>query len=185
MEDKLKEAKNDIEKAKSLVKTKLEELSNQKDPRIVLCIYYNIDKSGKKNAEKAITDKKYTVLSFGDYFCYILTTKTKADSVIQGLRDNVGRCYVSKYEKVIVSENFEKVVEKLKTPTNNTKQVRVTARTKRKESNKVKFISRKKKRLTKRVRKENKKKKIEAKFVLHKTTPKSRKPIQTKLNFAA
>lgn len=135
----------------------IEKLAAEAKTRIVLCLYYNkytveVEEKGKKtilrNADAAMhyfKGMKYDVISSSKTYAYIKTDNESVDELVENLRENIGRCIITKPTKLTVAQTIEKLHPKPKQPkkpTNNTPEVRKAAKKKRKEANKKKAAMR-------------------------------------------
>lgn len=135
----------------------IEKLAAEEKTRIILCMYYGVriivktEKNGLKSTFKTpakpseimqhLKEKKYNVISSGKYHAYIKTDDENVDKIVEDLRENIGRCIITKPTKLTVAQVLEKLhpkPEQPKKPTNNTPEVRKAAKKKRKEANKKK-----------------------------------------------
>ena len=101
----------------------------------------NVILRGRQAAEYSIRQKELDVIAFGPTNCFIKTTKDKAEEIATDLRKEIGRCYITKHEKLPAKEAVESLQEKPKeekSPTNNTVSIRKAAKKKRKEENEKK-----------------------------------------------
>lgn len=120
---------------------------------------------GREAAEHYITEKKYDVLLFKPTHCYIKATAENAEEIAEDLRKEIGRCSITKHDRLTVKEVIEKFhpkTEQEKKPTNNTSEIKKAAKEKRKEANKKKaemrtfYAAKRKGGISKRIQKYNK-----------------------------
>ena len=98
----------------------------------------NVTLRGRAAAEYTIREKELDVLTFGSTYCFIKTTADKAEEIANDLRASIGRCYITKHEKLPVKETVEKLnpkIEKEKKPSYNTSERKKAAKAKRKAEN--------------------------------------------------
>lgn len=99
---------------------------------------------GRTAAEYTIRQKELDVITFSSTSCFIKTTVDKAEEIAADLRKEIGRCYITKHEKLPAKEEVEKLNEKPseKKPSYNTSEKKKAAKAKRKEENKKKAAMR-------------------------------------------
>lgn len=98
----------------------------------------NVVLRGRAAAEHYIREKEYDVVVFEKTFCCIKTTADKAEEIAKDLRENIGRCSITKPKKLTVEEVKEKYhpkPEKKEQPTHNTNEAKKAAKARRKKSN--------------------------------------------------
>jgi hypothetical protein len=98
----------------------------------------NVTLRGRAAAEYTIREKELDVIVFGSTYCFIKTTADKAEEIAKDLRATIGRCYITKHEKLPTKEAIEKLNPKPKEekkPTYNTSERKKAAKAKRKAEN--------------------------------------------------
>lgn len=98
----------------------------------------NVILRGRAAAEHYIREKEYDVVVFEKTFCCIKTTADKAEETAKNLRENIGRCCITKPKKLTIEEVKEKYhpkPEKKEQPTHNTNEAKKAAKARRKKSN--------------------------------------------------
>ena len=101
----------------------------------------NVILRGRAAAEYTIRKKELDVIVFASTYCFIKTTADKAEEIAKDLRATIGRCYITKHEKLPAEEAVEKLnpkPEEKKKPTYNTSERKKAAKAKRKAENKQK-----------------------------------------------
>jgi hypothetical protein len=101
-------------------------------------IVKNVILRGRAAAEHTIREKELDVITFGSTYCFIKTTADKAEDIAKDLRADIGRCYITKHQKLTVKEAVEKLNPKPveeKKPTYNTSERKKAAKAKRKAEN--------------------------------------------------
>lgn len=98
----------------------------------------NVILRGRNAAEHTIREKGLEVIAFASTHCFIKTTADKAEEIANDLRATIGRCYVTKHERLPVKETMEKLnpkPEEKKKPTYNTSERKKAAKARRKAAN--------------------------------------------------
>jgi hypothetical protein len=98
----------------------------------------NVTLRGRAAAEYTIREKKLDVIAFASTHCFIKTTADKAEEIANDLRAAIGRCYITKHEKLPAKEAVEKLnpkPEEKKKPTCNTSERKKAAKAKRNDEN--------------------------------------------------